>query len=339
MTATRITQTLLNVMLVASLIFFVIAVVTTGLVTVGSGISLLALVVIGSLWILHQRGWRYSAEALVIVATLLSILAAQPSYIANTILLTILIPPILAAILLSPRWSMPIFVTMVVLIALRALISTGGDLNALGPTYNLINLGLLVVIVIGSSLASNVARAAQREAEANAAKAQAATVLAEANAQALEHEVAEAEAARTAAEAARIALADQIRTITQQREVIREMSVPVLPITPRALLMPLVGALDSERIRSAQERALTLLEQQRGVRYLLLDITGVPVVDSQVAGGLIKLVQAARLLGAQVIVVGIRPEVAQTVVGLGLDLSMVATRSSLQEGVNYVLTK
>ena len=115
----------------------------------------------------------------------------------------------------------------------------------------------------------------------------------------------------------------------QQRDAIRELSVPVLPLQRGTLAMPLIGALDSTRLHDIQERALQAI-QRAGVRRLLLDITGVPIVDTQVAQGLMGVVQAARLLGTEVLLVGIRPEVAQTIVGLGLDLRHVRTYSDIQ---------
>jgi rsbT co-antagonist protein RsbR len=119
----------------------------------------------------------------------------------------------------------------------------------------------------------------------------------------------------------------------QQRDAIRELSVPVLPLQRGTLAMPLIGALDSTRLRDIQERALQAI-QRAGVRRLLLDITGVPIVDTQVAQGLMGVVQAARLLGTEVLLVGIRPEVAQTIVGLGLDLRHVRTYSDIQTALD-----
>lgn len=115
----------------------------------------------------------------------------------------------------------------------------------------------------------------------------------------------------------------------QQRQVIRELSVPVLPVTHDTLVMPLIGAIDTERLSDIQERALHALQRSRA-HYLLVDITGVPVVDSQVAQGLIAIANMCRLLGADMVLIGIRPEVAQTIVGLGLDLSSLHTAADLQ---------
>jgi rsbT co-antagonist protein RsbR len=133
-----------------------------------------------------------------------------------------------------------------------------------------------------------------------------------------------AELAQRAEEQA--ALLEEIRL---QREAIRELSVPVLPITARMLVMPLIGALDSDRLQQVQEQALRSIERS-AAQVLLLDITGVPIVDSQVAAGLLAVVHAARLLGADVVLIGIRPEVAQAIVGLGLDLQEVRTAPDLR---------
>jgi len=148
----------------------------------------------------------------------------------------------------------------------------------------------------------------------------------------LEVRVAEAQEARIAAEAAQAKVTNQLATIEEQRAAIRDMSVPILPLNATTLVMPLVGALDTERLHMMQGQALRALEQSRA-RTLIVDITGVPVIETQVAQGIIHLVQATRLLGAEVVLVGIRPEVAQTVVGLGIDLSTIRAQSTLQVGI------
>jgi len=114
-----------------------------------------------------------------------------------------------------------------------------------------------------------------------------------------------------------------------QRTTIRELSAPVLPLSRTTILLPLVGALDSDRLMLAQEQVLNSLYHS-SIRLLVLDITGVLVVDTQVARGLISLSQAARLLGAEVALVGIRAEVAQTIVDLGLDLQGLHTYRDLE---------
>ncbi len=146
------------------------------------------------------------------------------------------------------------------------------------------------------------------------------------------------EAARAEAEAARTQLVGQLATIEEQRAVIRELSIPVIPIDDKTMILPLVGALDSTRLQQIQARALHAMERS-SARYLVLDITGVPVIDSQVAQGLLAVVQATRLLGAKVLLVGIRPEVAQAVVGLGLELSGLATYRDLQSALGSMAAR
>lgn len=140
-------------------------------------------------------------------------------------------------------------------------------------------------------------------------------------------EAALAESRRQAAEQTEL-----LRQLSEQRAALREMSVPVLPVSAATLVMPLVGALDGDRLDQVQEQALSQL-QATGARTLLLDITGVPVVDTHVAHGLMQVVSAGRLLGAQVVLVGIRPEVAQSIVGLGVQFTDVRTFSDLQSAL------
>jgi rsbT co-antagonist protein RsbR len=130
--------------------------------------------------------------------------------------------------------------------------------------------------------------------------------------------------------------AEQERLLAEnnrQQAAIREISVPVLPVSATTLVMPLVGSLDGERLLILQDRALAAI-MQSSARRLLLDITGVPLVDSYVAQGLIRTLQAARLLGAEVALVGVRPEVAQSIVGLGIDLSGMRTYADLQSALH-----
>lgn len=133
-----------------------------------------------------------------------------------------------------------------------------------------------------------------------------------------------------AAEQARL-----LAEIASQRITIREMSVPILPVGHDMLVLPLVGALDSSRLADLQQRSLEALEGGRA-HTLLLDVTGVPIVDSQVAAGLLETVQAARLLGARVILIGVRPEVAQALVALGIDMNGLRAEADLESALRFV---
>jgi rsbT co-antagonist protein RsbR len=100
-------------------------------------------------------------------------------------------------------------------------------------------------------------------------------------------------------------------------------------------VLPLVGSLDSARLQQLQEQSLQAIERT-SARTLVLDVTGVPIVDSQVAQGLLNVVRACRLLGAQTILVGIRPEVAQAMVSVGIDMQAVRTFSDLQSALGQL---
>jgi rsbT co-antagonist protein RsbR len=113
---------------------------------------------------------------------------------------------------------------------------------------------------------------------------------------------------------------------------IRELSAPVIPVLPGVLVMPLVGALDEQRAGDFAQNLLQSVEQQRA-RYAIIDVTGVPLVDTHVAKTVISAAASIRLLGATTLLVGIRPEVAQTLVSLGVDLSNIATFANLQEAI------
>ncbi len=141
---------------------------------------------------------------------------------------------------------------------------------------------------------------------------------------------------RVRGEAERLALQEQI--IEGQQAALRELSTPIIPITDGVIAMPLIGAIDSNRAQQVIEGLLTGVAEL-GATTAILDITGVPVVDTQVANALLRAAQAVKLLGAQVIITGIRPEVAQTLVGLGLDLSGITTLATLQSGIAWALAR
>ncbi|MDI3101350.1 STAS domain-containing protein [Streptomyces sp. AN-3] len=132
------------------------------------------------------------------------------------------------------------------------------------------------------------------------------------------------------------ALSEGQALIDRQRLQLLEVATPVIKLWDGIVAVPLIGTLDSARSQVVMETLLeSIVEQQ--ARYAILDITGVPTVDSLVAQHLMKTVAAARLMGAECIVSGIRPAIAQTMVHLGLDLGTVVTRSSLADALGYVL--
>ena len=132
--------------------------------------------------------------------------------------------------------------------------------------------------------------------------------------------------------------ADQQQIIQLQAAALRELFTPLIPISDDVVAMPLVGAVDTRRAQQVIEALLQGVAASRA-RIVILDITGVPVVDTQVANALLQAAQSVRLLGAQVLLTGIRPEVAQTLVGLGIDLGGLVTRATLQDGITYAMKR
>lgn len=128
----------------------------------------------------------------------------------------------------------------------------------------------------------------------------------------------------------------QEQVIAAQQSAIRELSTPLIPIAPGVVVLPLVGSVDEQRATQVLESLLEGVEQYRA-QMVLLDITGVRTVDTHVANTFMQAAQAVRLLGARVMLTGIQPAIAQTLVNLGVDLRGLETRSSLQDGIAAVL--
>jgi rsbT co-antagonist protein RsbR len=122
------------------------------------------------------------------------------------------------------------------------------------------------------------------------------------------------------------------RIIRQQQEAIRELSTPVLQVRERLLILPIIGVIDPQRSRQVTEQLLRAIRANRA-KVVVIDITGVPSVDSTVANHLVQTVDASRLMGATVIVTGLSSEIAQTLVTIGVDLSKMKTVGDLQGGI------
>ena len=124
------------------------------------------------------------------------------------------------------------------------------------------------------------------------------------------------------------------RTIRQQQAAIQELPTPVLPLREGLLIVPIIGLIDARRARRLTEQLLGAIRTERA-KVVVIDITGVQAVDSQVANHLVQTIEAAGLMGARVILAGISPEVAQTMVNLGIDVARVVTVGDLQSGIEW----
>ncbi|MDZ4717088.1 MAG: STAS domain-containing protein [Roseiflexaceae bacterium] len=131
-------------------------------------------------------------------------------------------------------------------------------------------------------------------------------------------------------------LAETLADLQATQLLVRELSAPVIPVLAGVLVVPLVGSIDETRATGLSQHVLAQVEQQRA-HTAIIDVTGVPLIDTHVAQTLLRTAAAVRLLGAQTFLVGVRPEVAQTIVSLGANLQAIPTFASLQEAVEELL--
>jgi len=131
-------------------------------------------------------------------------------------------------------------------------------------------------------------------------------------------------------------IAAYLETMTRHQAAIRELSTPVIKVHDRVLLLPIVGTVDTQRAQQIMETVLTQVVEQQA-KVMILDIAGVPVVDTKVADHILQTTAAVKLLGSQAILTGISAAVARTVIQLGVELSNVPTRSKLSEGIELAL--
>ena len=133
-------------------------------------------------------------------------------------------------------------------------------------------------------------------------------------------------------------LAAKEQIIAQQQQSIRELTLPVLQVRPQLLIVPLVGVIDGTRARMLTERLLVAIRDRRA-KGVVIDVTGVPIVDTAVAAYLVQTCEAARLMGAYVVITGVSREIAQALVSIRARLSDVPTLVDLEEGIEEVAAK
>jgi len=133
-------------------------------------------------------------------------------------------------------------------------------------------------------------------------------------------------------------ISSQERMIEAQQDTLREISTPLIPLSDGVVVMPLVGMIDTRRALQIMEKLLEGIAQLQA-DIAIIDVSGVRMVDTQVADALLRVARAAKLLGAQVLLTGISAEIAQTVVHLGADLSGIITVATLRDGLQYALAR
>jgi anti-anti-sigma regulatory factor len=142
----------------------------------------------------------------------------------------------------------------------------------------------------------------------------------------------------TEAHQAKAELEAKLAVIQRQQEVIFNLETPIIQVWDEVLTLPMVGVVDSKRAARLTDDLLGRVTQTQA-RFAILDMTGVDVVDTGTAGHILNIIAAVRLLGAEGIITGIRPNVAQTMISLGLDLSRVRTLATLRDGLSFAIRR
>ena len=297
-------------------------------------LSVISFTVITSIWITRKGFIEASGWLIVIVGTGAITIPTLLRNEINGSFVAFVIPLMVASIILRPRYiSIGTIFVLAVMIGLYSWIRPPFDSLAWNITGN----AILVVIltgVIGFFSSRTTSTTFKSLEEAQASSATSAAQLQILNNQ-LEDEVAKRtndleQALIEVRERAEVQ-AELLRKTELQQATIEELSTPTLRVARGTLLMPLVGLLDDQRIVQVQQAGLAAIENSsQPIQLLLLDITGVPFIDEQVAQGLFQLVRAAQLLGTKVVLIGVQPEVAQSLVALGVDWSSIRTMPDVE---------
>jgi rsbT co-antagonist protein RsbR len=271
-------------------------------------------------WGLSRAGYQKLASHLYFMSMLVVGVLVSIGYgTASNAMLVVFIPIVGAPLLLRPRWcfvyaGLALLAYLIVLFGSADYATWDAGGYALGIAVHATYYGLigLIAFLLARSYERMLDATMQHAAELERSRAT------------LEQRVEE----RT--REIRAAMAD----LQRSAETIRELSVPVVPIGDGVLLLPLVGSIDSQRAALLLNQLLEALYRERA-HAVLLDVTGVPVVDTQVARVLVQAAQAVRLLGAEPVLVGLRAEVAQTIIGLGLDLGEITALRDVRDGLAH----
>lgn len=131
---------------------------------------------------------------------------------------------------------------------------------------------------------------------------------------------------------------EKLEVISSQAQAIQELSTPAIEVWEDVLVLPLIGAIDTARAAQIMDGLLEATVSKRA-RFVIIDITGVPVVDTRVADHFLRTIEAVRIVGARAILTGVSPHNAQTLVRLGVDLSRIETRGTLRAALAHVLNR
>jgi anti-anti-sigma regulatory factor len=304
---------------------------------------LLIICMIGALIVL--RSGRFTpAVALaiggVIIPIGISLVTSGFTNAAGT-LMSFTLPVTMAGLLLGRRGLLLVTAAEVAIVVIAALVQAGapsliGFIPVPPPTAaTLTPIFILLIVVLslfldrfGTSLRNALTTTQAREQELETLRASLESTIAE--------RTTSLQQALAAGEQRETRLALTLEDLRASQEAFRQLSAPVIPVLRGVLVAPLIGVLDSARATELTSNVLAMVEHEHA-HHVIFDITGVPLVDTHVAQVLIQTTLAVRLLGAQALLVGIRPEVAQTMVALNLDMGALRSYSTLRDAIGALL--
>lgn len=282
-----------------------------------------------ALWLLRRGSFRAAGHVAIsgLMLAIATTMVAVGMQAAEMILLTLTVPIALAGMVMGRRslWAACIGAVAMVALTVLGTIYWPQWIGFVGvpeqpPIARVASFALIVVVLsmfldrFGNALHESLARARAREQELESLRAS------------LEQMVTE----RTAS------LQQTIDELSVTRDTVRALSAPALPILPGVLVLPLIGAIDTRRATEMSETVLAAVVQRRA-QVVIFDITGVPLIDTQVVQALLETAAAVRLLGAEPWMVGIRADVAQAIVALGVDLQTFRTSANLEEAITALI--
>lgn len=314
MTVKRITTVLLCLILMVTVVLFIFSLLSAEWAFLWNALG--GMIVFGVVLLFHLYGWKWSQQALVILATIFTVVGNPADITLRQISFTVLAPVVLAAILLPWYWGISAYVVCMIGIAIQS----GGQ----GPLFQSDVLSLATFTAIGISFAGFVARSAQHTAEQNAI--QLAQALAQTEAQA--KELADANDL----------MSDQLDQQAKLLSLVDTLETPVVPLADGMLLAPIIGYLDTRRSEMLTKRMLQAANEQRA-KIVVLDIAGVAMIDTAVARALIHLIQALRLLGCEVVLSGISANVAMSLIHLNVNLGEIHSVRSPQEALSHYFSE
>ncbi|HEU5099876.1 MAG TPA: STAS domain-containing protein [Roseiflexaceae bacterium] len=320
-TQRQVTLGLLGLLSLASLLtslLLIVGIATTGTSGYDQSVTIttsIACLIIISMLVAYWRGWELARYIVLIAITLVIGLTTPEPFVTEAASITIFIPPALALILATPIWVVGSAATTYIILLFRA----GGA----GTYANPVTIIITVIVIGGIVLGRLITETAQRNAEDQARRA-------------------DAEKARAEAQALELADANELMTqqLDQQQELldlVATLEAPAVPLADGVLFAPMVGHIDERRAETMTNRLLQDVSNQRA-RLIVLDISGVKVMDTSVAQALMNTIRAIRLLGCEVTLSGISAAVAITLIHLGISLDGIATSRSPQEALNQYLS-